>query len=76
MSPANTREEVLEAAANLRWEVGPDLHDSLMEALYTDAARISDRVLSRDEARSAFDLDRTIDRLVTSRWLGFPIMML
>ena len=76
MNPVDTREAVLEAAANLRWEVGPDLHDSLMEALYTDAARISDRVLSRDEVRPAFDLDRTIDRLVTSRWLGFPIMLL
>ena len=76
MSPVSSREEVLAAAANLRWEVGPNLHDSLMEALYTDAARISDRVLSRDDSRPAFDLDRTIDRLVTSRWLGFPIMML
>ena len=76
MNPVNSREEVLAAATNLRWEVGPNLHDSLMEALYTDAARISDRVLSRDDARPAFDLDRTIDRLVTSRWLGFPIMML
>ena len=76
MNPVDSREQVLAAASALRWEVGPDLHDSLMAALYTDAARISDRVLTRDDARPRFDLDRTIDRLVTSRWLGFPIMTL
>jgi len=68
------QKEVLAAASALRWEVGPNLHDSLMEALYTDAARISDRVLTRDDQQPSFDLDRTIDRLVTSRWLGFPLM--
>ncbi len=76
MNLMDSREEVLAAASALRWEVGPNLHDSLMEALYTDAARISDRVLTRDDAQPRFDLDRTIDRLVTSRWLGFPIMTL
>ena len=74
MNSLERQKEVLAAASALRWEVGPNLHDSLMEALYTDAARISDRVLTRDDQQPSFDLDRTIDRLVTSRWLGFPIM--
>jgi len=74
LSSLERQKEVLAAASALRWEVGPNLHDSLMEALYSDAARISDRVLTRDDQQPSFDLDRAIDRLVTSRWLGFPIM--
>ena len=60
----------------MRWETGANLHDSLMEAIYTDAARIADRAVSRSGTRPRFDLDRNIDRLVTSRWLGFPLMLL
>lgn len=74
MNSLERQKEVLAAASALRWEVGPNLHDSLMEAIYSDAARISDRVLTRDDQQPSFDLDRAIDRLVTSRWLGFPIM--
>ncbi len=73
---ASTPEDILELAQRLRWEVGSGYHDSLMEALYGDAARIADRVVIRPDTRPRFDLDRTIDRLVTSRWLGFPIMIL
>jgi ferrous iron transport protein B len=73
---ATTSEDILELAQRLRWEVGADYHDSLMEALYSDAARIADRVVQRPDAAPRFDLDRTIDRLITSRWLGFPIMIL
>ena len=69
-------EGILSAAEALRWEVGANLHDSLTEAIYTDAARIADRAVSRSEEAPRFDLDRTIDRLVTSRWTGFPIMLL
>ena len=50
-------------------------HESLIEALYTEAARIAERAVTRDGGERRFDLDRTIDRLVTSRWLGFPMML-
>jgi len=63
-------------AKNLRWKIGGDFHEHLMEAVYTDAARIADRAVSRPDQRPRFDLDRTIDRLVTSRMWGFPIMLL
>jgi len=46
-----------------------------MEALYADAARIADKAVTRAGEQPRFDLDRTIDRLVTSRWAGFPIML-
>jgi ferrous iron transport protein B len=47
-----------------------------METIYANAAQIADRAVTRTGDAARFDLDRTIDRLVTSRWLGFPIMML
>jgi ferrous iron transport protein B len=66
--------QVVEVARALRWKIGPAFHDSLTEDLYTEAARLADRATIAGEAPS-FDLDRTIDNLVTHRWLGFPIML-
>lgn len=68
-------EEILLTAENLRWEAA-DYHDQLMESLYTNAARIADAVVSRAGQGPKFDWDRTVDRLVTSRLWGFPLMML
>jgi ferrous iron transport protein B len=48
----------------------------LVESIYTEAARLADRAVTLDGERPRFDLDRTIDRLVTSRWFGFPLMLL
>lgn len=67
---------LLNSAQALRESVGENFHDSLTEALYTDAAQIADRATTRPDERERFDLDRTIDRLVTSRTWGFPIMVL
>jgi ferrous iron transport protein B len=47
-----------------------------MESIYREAARIADRAVTREGERPRFDLDRAIDGVVTSRWLGFPIMFL
>ncbi len=70
------KEDILTTAQSLRWELGGDFHEQLMEALYSDAARIADKVVTRPGERPRFNLDRTIDRLVTSRVTGFPIMIL
>ena len=69
-------ETILSRAGSLRWEAGRDFHDDLVESIYTDAARLADRAVTRAGERGRFDLDRTLDRFVTSRWLGFPLMLL
>lgn len=74
MSVQSTPLDVLSAARELRAGLGEDLHDHLSEALYTDAARLADRAVTRPDERPRFDLDRTLDRLLTSRLWGFPIM--
>lgn len=73
---ADEAEELLALARRLRWEIGTDFHQALMEAIYAEAARIADRAVTRPGDQPRFDLDRTIDRLVTSRRWGFPLMIL
>ena len=75
MKPAAPR-EILATAQALRWEVGEDFHEKIMEALYTNAAEIADRAVTRSGEKPRFDLDRTIDRIVTSRRWGFLLMIL
>jgi ferrous iron transport protein B len=67
---------ILDAAQELRWQVGQEFHEQLMEDIYKDAASIADRAVTRPDEKPRFDLDRTIDRLVTSRRWGFPLMIL
>lgn len=69
-------EKILQSARELRWDIGGDFHEKIMEALYTDASRIADRAVTYPDEKPRFDLDRTIDRLVTSRIWGFPLMIL
>ncbi len=67
---------ILETADSLRWQIGREFHEHLMEDIYTDATHIADRAVTRPDEKPRFDLDRTIDRLVTSRIFGFPLMIL
>ncbi|NKQ37260.1 MAG: ferrous iron transporter B [Chloroflexi bacterium] len=69
-------EHLLRTAEALRWQVGQDFHEKMMEDIYTNAARLADRTVTRSGEKPRFDLDRTIDRIVTSRLWGFPIMIL
>jgi ferrous iron transport protein B len=75
-SPSANPEDILQTAESLRWQIGRDFHDRLMEDIYTDAARLADRAVTRPDEKPRFDLDRTIDRIVTSRTWGFPLMIL
>ncbi|MDE2975953.1 MAG: ferrous iron transporter B [Acidobacteriota bacterium] len=70
------RKAVLELAGQLRWGVGRNFHQALTEAVYAEAARIADRAVSRDGERRRFDFDARLDRSVTSRVFGFPLMLL
>ncbi|MBI2880048.1 MAG: ferrous iron transporter B [Candidatus Tectomicrobia bacterium] len=74
--PSAAGADLLAEASALRWQVGPDFHQALMETVYTEAARLADRAVRRSGERPRFDLDRTLDRIVTSRRFGFPLMFL
>lgn len=70
------RETILKTANNLRWEVGENLHDTLMESIYENAALISGKAVIYPDKKSTFNLDRSLDKILTSRYLGFPLMFL
>ena len=75
-SGVNNPRDILATAQALRWEVGENYHEKLMEALYTNATEIADRAVTRPGEKPRFDLDRSIDRIVTSRRWGFLLMIL
>ncbi len=69
-------DDILTTATRLRWTLGDNFHDSLMESIYEEAARIAGRAVHVSEKKPGRDWDRLLDRLVTSRLTGFPIMFL
>ena len=72
----NRRENILSTATNLRWEIGESAHDSFVESIYNDAAGIAKHVVTQKDEEKRFYLDRSIDKIVTSKWLGLPIMLI
>ncbi len=73
---SNSIDDILSTASALRWEVGENLHETLLESIYRDASRIAAKVVTREDEAPRWDWDRTLDRLLTSRITGFPIMLL
>jgi len=69
-------EDILTTAQTLRWEIDGDFHEHVMEAIYTDAARIADRAVTRPDEKPRFDIESSLDRILTSRLWGFPLMIL
>ena len=69
-------DELLGLAASLRADIGTEFHDRLMESIFTDAAQIADQSVTRAGQRQRFAFDRTLDRILTSRVWGFPLMFL
>jgi ferrous iron transport protein B len=52
-------EKIIKSARDLRWDIGGDFHEKIMESLYTDASRIADRAVTHPGDTPRFDLDRT-----------------
>lgn len=69
-------EDLLSAANQARWELGLNFHDSIIESIYEDASRIARKTVSQKDGNTAYRQDLKIDRIITSKWLGFPIMFL
>jgi len=70
------KEAILSTANNLRWEVGENFHDTLMESIYLNASDISKRAVTLPSEKTTVSWEKTIDKILTSRYTGFPIMFL
>ena len=69
------RARILKAATRHRWTLRPGFHDALAENLYREATRIADRCVRSGVGGAGAELDRRLDRWLTSRIFGFPLML-
>jgi ferrous iron transport protein B len=69
-------DNIIELSNELRWQLGDDFHDNLTESIYADAAHIVTDCVQVEQGKKRFRLDAKIDKIVTSKTLGFPIMFL
>lgn len=75
-SSQSDRDDVLARASDLRWQLPHDFHDALATRIYAAAQEIAAGSQATGLKRARFDFDRTLDRVLTSRILGFPLMLL
>jgi ferrous iron transport protein B len=71
----NERDEIISTAHRFRREFGENFYDTVLESIYSDAARIAGTAVRTSDEKPRFNLDRSIDRLVTSKTFGFPLMV-
>jgi ferrous iron transport protein B len=69
-------DKIIALTNDLRWQIGDDFHDHLAEGIYADASEITKGSVSSEKIKKSFRLDSKIDKIVTSKTWGFPIMFL
>jgi ferrous iron transport protein B len=70
-----TPQDVLREADELRWQLPQNLHDRIAESIYGEAARIAERSITRSGSNRRLAWQQKLDRLLTSPWTAFPIMV-
>jgi len=67
--------ELLETAAELRWQLPQNLHDRITESIYAEAARIAGRSVKSEGASARLAWQQRVDRWLTHPVTAFPIMI-
>ena len=67
--------KILTTSNDLRWKIGEGFHDKLTEGIYSDAATIAKNSVHKSGTAKHFRFDRSLDKIVTSKLWGFPIMI-
>jgi len=75
MNEVADKNSITELASELRWEIGDNFHDKLTEGIYTDAAQITAHSVTTNNVKKNHTFDSKIDKIVTSKIFGFPIMV-
>lgn len=68
-------EPILEKAQQYTEALGLDYSDHVAGAIFSQVSKIVQGRVQTDESKQAFRMDRLIDKVVTSRMLGFPLML-
>ncbi len=66
--------DILSLVDTLKWDLDVNFHDQVIESIYGDASRIAEKTVHVQGTKPVNSADLKIDKIVTSRWLGFPIM--
>jgi ferrous iron transport protein B len=74
-APAVSPSDIIREAGALRRSLETGFREQVVNSLYTEVERVSRRAV-RDHGSGPLELDQKIDRIVTSRWLGLPLMLL
>ena len=69
------KNSIIDLASELRWQIGDNFHDKLTEGIYADAAEIASQAIEKNDEPRNYTLDSKIDKIVTSKTWGFPIMI-
>ncbi|WP_204356567.1 ferrous iron transporter B [Arcticibacterium luteifluviistationis] len=69
-------ENIISLSNDLRWQIGDEFHDNLAEGIYADAAEIVKASVHKKDTKQNLRFDARIDRIVTSKMWGFPLMFL
>ena len=70
------RSQGLDQAQRLRWELPADFQDKMTERTFQAAQQIGETSQMRGLKKAGLDMDSALDRLLTNRWVGFPVMLL
>lgn len=78
-TPTSTQEQrdaLLENAAQLRWKIPSNFRDKWVETIYAEAASIAEKHCQRQGESKRQSWELRLDRLLTSRLTGIPVMIL
>jgi len=63
---------LIKYADSQRWDLGENFHDLIVESIFSDANKIASKVISNPDIPRWSNWEISLDKIVTSRWLGFP----
>lgn len=72
----NNIQNIIDLAQEIQQETGNSFRDSLSENMYKKAQEISEETISISGKFQKLNWDTRIDKIVTSRKFGFPIMLI
>ena len=75
MTPIRNLSEVCGAAEDVRRSYPKSFGDQIVADIYGNVEQITKHVLSKKESKRDI-FDQRLDDLVTSKWLGYPLMLL
>jgi len=69
-------DDLLHRVATTRQRLGDRFHEQLMAVTYAEASRLTDRAVTLRAPGAGARWDHRLDRILTSRTFGFPVMAL